>query len=111
MKKLKLAFKIILTFTISFFILFMIHTIPLAKSTSYLYVNQGMTLLDVSDKLDYFDDILFYDFNNNPIEDYRNLVKTGMNISCFDQDNTSYQYKLVVKGDVNGDGNVDQKLS
>lgn len=108
MKKIKFLSKIILTFVISFFILFLTHTTHLAKDIHYIYVDQGITLLDVMDKLDYFDDVLFYDAKNNPIEDYRTIAKTGISVSCSDQSNTSYQYKLVVRGDVNGDGNINR---
>lgn len=108
MKKLKLFSKIILTFVISFFMLFLMHTIHLAKDIHYIYVDQGISLLDVSYKLDCFTDILFYDTKNNPIEDYHMIAKTGIQVSCLDQNDTSYQYKLVVKGDVNGDGNINR---
>lgn len=107
MKKLKLVHKIIIIFIISFFMLFLINRSHLAKDSNYIFVDQGVTLLDVCEKLDYFDDILFYDSNNNLIDDYYTIVKTGIMVSCSGQDDTSYQYKLVVKGDVNGDGNID----
>lgn len=108
MKKLKLVSKIITIFAISFFILFLIRTINLAKNNNYIHVEHGLILSDIIDKLDYYDDVSFYDSQNNLIDDYNTIAKTGITISCLDQNDTSFQYKLVVKGDVNGDGNVDK---
>lgn len=106
MRKLKLMSKIII-FTIIFFLSFLITDHHFAEDKKYIYVDQGMTLVDVSDRLDYFDDVLFYDSNNNSIKDYYMIAKTGIKVSCFKED-ICYEYKIVIKGDVNGDGIIDR---
>lgn len=86
-----------------------INNINYAESSDFIYINHNYMLFDVYHKIDQYETIKFFDNEDNLIEDWGMLIKTGVIVECTDENDNTISFKTAVKGDVNGDGYVDKE--
>lgn len=102
--------KFFILFTFIFLLFFLLSTTTYAETPNYIYVAQKTFLIDISNELEQYGEVEFFDSQNNQITDFQTLAKTGIKIVCYLYDtNITTTYQLVVKGDVNGDGEVNEE--
>ncbi len=101
--------KILITILVTFLTIIFFKSTSYANTLNYMYIGPKVTLQDIIYKLDAYNDVFFKDVKNKKITDYTITSRTGLNVMCTDSENETTKYKLVVKGDANGDGIIDEE--
>ena len=76
------------------------------EDSIFKYVNKNTRVLDLINRIKLYDNATLKVFDKTNSNEINSIVGTGMILKLYNNDNDLFDFKVVVKGDVNGDGNI-----